>query len=150
METKRGFSLRVWLVLCVVGVFLGTGFGWGLHRVYQAKQHRENIQQPLAPSSAIQKSAIQRAVELEKEEDKVRKSLKACNVIPLIGIVPITAKNFLNRLEKNKKLADACLRAKSAGVLIFLTDKFWFSIDPGAITIDSRATDEEIIKFLTQ
>jgi len=53
---------------------------------------------------------------------------------------------FLERLQQNKKLGTAFIKAKQAGIGIFL--EVAFEIGSNNVTIDVNASDEEIIKFL--
>ena len=131
------------VVIVLSPLWLGMLWGW----YHQKNQRQENIQQPSATSSVVQKTVIQKAAELKKENDKVRQLLRGYNV-GFLSDELITAKNFLNRLEKNKKLASACFLAKANGVVIMFDNDF--KIFSGVVSIDTRATDEEIIKFLTQ
>lgn len=102
------------------------------------------------------KGAIRRALNLKTEEDyenalvaKVKETLFDHGVHASFNLHGLeTPQKFLARLKKNKKLREACHASIEWGVLIHLKEKF--SEMAGAVYVDTEASDDEIVKFLTK
>jgi hypothetical protein len=100
--------------------------------------------------------AIQRALRLKIQEDyenalvaKVKDELFAHGVHAFFNLHGLeTPQKFLARLKKNKKLREACKSSIEWGVTIHLKEKF--DELAGVVYVDSEASDDEIVKFLTK
>lgn len=80
-------------------------------------------------------------------DEEIEKDLWQCGIMRQRSSEPKMAWEFLARLRKNRRLLKACQSVKKAGVVLFLGKEFEAR---SCITVDYRAADKEIIRFLAK
>lgn len=139
--TKTKESIIFWFV--ALSVIFGVIFGPRIYLNYRIEQKmKKAIIVPIFQAGAI---AQAKALYVENSSDR-----ELVDKYYLLFITEAqTRKDLLNRIRRNKKLANALQHAKEQGVMVVFSSFYNdFRISSGSVDIPPEASDEEIITFL--
>lgn len=151
--TKTKKSIIFW-VLATSAMF-GTIFGPIYFNFWAEQRIKEAVIAPIYKEGAITKAKTMRMEELAKSEAQQkatewkRKLMNQYNLLFIFsGSTDEKVIKTFNRIQQNKKLAEALQYAKEQGIWVFFTDSHRFGVRSNSVDIPIQATDEEVITFL--
>lgn len=151
-QTQKSIIFWTLALSLMVGIILGPR----IHLNYRVKQRmKEAVIVPVYKEGAVTKAKTMRMEELAKSEAQQKatewkiKLMDQYNLLFIFsGSTDEKVIKIFNRIQQNKKLAEALQYAKEQGIWVFFTDSHKFGVRSNGVDIPIQATDEEVITFL--